>query len=212
MEGGVEEAGAGLTESALERCRGVSLSFAVGAGSGEVEEFSLGEGSDDLGTSSSCSSTSMGFDGASETPSSSPFTSEIGAASTTRGEGGAVPADGDGLILSKLCGSCFNESSRMGDISCTRAFSMPSDRPGLASAGVPEPGETPQSSRSGRLSSSSPAQSIWLPGVDGRWSMAKARTCSTSESMFVFVEKDVTVGPAERCGGASFDAEALGGA
>lgn len=30
--------------------------------------------------------------------------------------------------------------------------------------------------------------------------------------MFVFVENDVTVGPAERCGGASFDAGALGGA
>jgi hypothetical protein len=99
----------------------------------------------------------------------------------------------------------------MGDISSSRAFSMTSDGPGLASAGVPEPGETPQSSRSGRLSSSSPAQSIWLPGVDGRGSMAKARTCSTSESMFVFVENDVTVGPAERCGGASFDADALGG-
>lgn len=28
--------------------------------------------------------------------------------------------------------------------------------------------------------------------------------------MFVFVENDVTVGPAERCGGASFDADALG--
>lgn len=98
----------------------------------------------------------------------------------------------------------------MGDINSSRAFSMTSDGAGLASAGVPEPGETPQSSRSGRLSSSS-AQSIWLPGVDGRWSMAKARTCSTSESMFVFVENDVTVGPAERCGGASFDADALGG-
>ena len=29
--------------------------------------------------------------------------------------------------------------------------------------------------------------------------------------MFVFVENDVTVGPAERCGGASFDEDALGG-
>ena len=99
----------------------------------------------------------------------------------------------------------------MGDISCSRAFSVPSDEMGLGSAGVLEAGTTPQSSRSGRLSSSSPAQSIWLPGVDGRWSMAKARTCSTSESTFVLVEKDVTVGPAERCGGASFDADALGG-
>src|SRR5712691_4803324 len=68
--------------------------------------------------------------------------------------------------------------------------------------------ETPQSSRSGRLSSSS-AQSIWLPGVEGLWSMANARTCSTNESMFVFVEKLVTVGPAERCGGVFFDRDSL---
>jgi hypothetical protein len=34
--------------------------------------------------------------------------------------------------------------------------------------------------------------------------MAKARTCSTNESIFVFVETLVTVGPAERCGGVFF--------
>lgn len=39
--------------------------------------------------------------------------------------------------------------------------------------------------------------------------MANARTCSTSESMFVFVEKLVTVGPAERCGGAFFNRDSL---
>lgn len=93
----------------------------------------------------------------------------------------------------------------MGDMSCSCAFSALSVVPGLGPADATGPVETPQSSRSGRLSSSSPAQSIWLPGVDGLWSMAKARTCSTSDSMFVFVEKLVTVGPAERCGGVFFD-------
>jgi hypothetical protein len=98
----------------------------------------------------------------------------------------------------------------MGDMSCNCAFSVLNVVPGLGSADATEPVETPQSSRSGRLSSSSPAQSIWLPGVDGLWSMAKARTCSTSESMFVFVEKLVTVGPAERWGGVFFDWDSLG--
>lgn len=98
----------------------------------------------------------------------------------------------------------------MGDMSCNCAFSALNVVPGLGSADATGPVETPQSSRSGRLSSSSPAQSIWLPGVDGLWSMAKARTCSTSESMFVFVEKLVTVGPAERCGGVFLDWDSLG--
>ena len=49
MGGGVEEGGTWLTESALEMCGGLSLSFEVGASSGEVKESSLGEGSDDLG-------------------------------------------------------------------------------------------------------------------------------------------------------------------
>lgn len=52
----------------LERCGGASLSFEVDAGSGEVEDPSLGEGSDDLGAWSSCLSTSMGGDGVSGTP------------------------------------------------------------------------------------------------------------------------------------------------
>lgn len=41
--------------------------------------------------------------------------------------------------------------------------------------------------------------------------MANARTCSTNESMFVVVEKLVTVGPAEaeRCGGVSFERDSL---
>lgn len=67
MGGVVEEVGAGLPEEALERCGGVSLSFEVGVGSREVEDSSLGEGSDDLGAWSSCLSTLMGDDGA-ETP------------------------------------------------------------------------------------------------------------------------------------------------
>lgn len=61
------EVGAGLTESALARCGGASLSFEVGPGSEEVEESSLGEGSDDLGAWSSCSSALMGEDEVSET-------------------------------------------------------------------------------------------------------------------------------------------------
>ena len=98
----------------------------------------------------------------------------------------------------------------MGDMSCNCAFSVLNVLPGLESADATVLVETPQSSRSGRLSSSSPAQSIWLPGVDGLWSMAKARTCSTNESIFAFVEKLVTVGPAERCGGLFFDWDSLG--
>ena len=65
----------------------------------------------------------------------------------------------------------------------------------------------PQSSRSGRLSSSSPAQSMWLPGVEGRFSaMATALTLSTRASMSLFRLTEVTgvrgfVGT--RCGGGS---------
>jgi hypothetical protein len=52
---------------------------------------------------------------------------------------------------------------------------------------------------------------MWLPGVEGLlWSMAKARTCSTSESIFVFVEKVDKAGAAERCVGSFFDKESLG--
>ena len=68
MGGGVEEGGTWLTESALEMCGGSSLSFEVDAGSGEVEESSLGDGSDDLGAGSSCLSATIGDDGASDTP------------------------------------------------------------------------------------------------------------------------------------------------
>jgi hypothetical protein len=90
----------------------------------------------------------------------------------------------------------------MGDMSCTCTctFCVLSDAGGLVLADPAELGATPQSSRSGRLSSSSPAQSIWLPGVEGLlWSMAKARTCSTSESIFALAEKDDRAGAAERC-------------
>lgn len=61
------EVGSGLTEPALARCGGASLSSKVGAGSEAMEEASLGEGSDDLGVWSSCSLDSMGNDGVSET-------------------------------------------------------------------------------------------------------------------------------------------------
>lgn len=101
-------------------------------------------------------------------------------------------------------------SSRIGDISCNCAFSMFAVVPGSGLVDTTELDGTPQSSRSGRLSSSSPAQSIWLPGVEGLWSMAKARTCSTSESMFVFAEELGTVGLAERCGGVFFGRIFLG--
>lgn len=100
----------------------------------------------------------------------------------------------------------------MGDMSCNCAFSMLAVVPGSGSADATVLDGTPQSSRSGRLSSSS-AQSIWLLGVEGLWSMAKARTCSTSESMFVFAEELARVGAAglaERCDGAFFDGGALG--
>jgi hypothetical protein len=41
--------------------------------------------------------------------------------------------------------------------------------------------------------------------------MAKARTCSTSESMFVFAEKVISVGAAEWCAGSFFvDKESFG--
>lgn len=97
----------------------------------------------------------------------------------------------------------------MGDISCNCAFSMLAVALGSGLADATELDGTPQSSRSGRLSSSS-AQSIWLLGVEGLWSMAKARTCSTNESMFVFAEELDTVGAAERCDEASFGGDALG--
>jgi len=48
---------------------------------------------------------------------------------------------------------------------------------------------TPQSFKSGKLSSSSPAQSIWLPGVDGLLSIATALTRSTSASISLRMSK-----------------------
>lgn len=71
----------------------------------------------------------------------------------------------------------------------------------------------PQSLRSGRLSSSSPAQSIWLPGVEGRASaIAVARTRSTRASILLrmivespssVLETRVESQLGDRCGGAS---------
>ena len=137
-----------------------------------------------------------------------PFTRRTGTPFAILGDSEPEPTEGEGLVLSKLWGSCFNESSRIGDISCNCAFSMFAVVPGSGLVGATELDGTPQSSRSGRLSSSSPAQSIWLPGVEGLWSMAKARTCSTSESMFVFAEEPI-VGLAERHGGVFFGGDVL---
>jgi hypothetical protein len=138
------------------------------------------------------------------TAASDPFTRRTGTTFAILGDSEPEPTEGEGLVLSKLWGSCFNESSRMGDISCNCAFSMFAVVPGSGLADATELVGTPQSSRSGRLSSSSPAQSIWLPGVEGLGSMARARTCSTNESMFVLAEEVATVGIAERCGGVCF--------
>jgi hypothetical protein len=169
------------------------------------------DGSGNLGERSS----KLSDDDALATPappaSSDPFTRRTGTPFATLGDSEPEPTEGEGLVLSKLWGSCFNESSRMGDISCNCAFSMFAILPGSGLVGATELDGTPQSSRSGRLSSSSPAQSIWLPGVEGLWSMAKARTCSTSESMFVFAAEELdTVGLAERGGGVFFGGVFLG--
>jgi len=48
---------------------------------------------------------------------------------------------------------------------------------------------TPQSFKSGKLSSSSPAQSMWLPGVDGLLSIATALTRSTRASISLRMSK-----------------------
>jgi hypothetical protein len=218
MGGVIEEVGAGRSGVGTGMWGGVSLEGSAGACSGGCEESRgcelekgeagpfRGDGSGNLGERSSKLTTPTDDD-ALTTPappaSSDPFTRRAGTPFAILGDSEPEPTEGEGLVLSKLWGSCFNESSRIGDISCNFAFSMFAVVPGSGLVDATELGGTPQSSRSGRLSSSS-AQSIWLPGVEGLWSMAKARTCSTSESMFVFAEELATVGLAERCGGVFF--------
>jgi hypothetical protein len=221
----IEEVGAGSSGVGAGMWGGVSLEGNAGTCSGGCEEsrgceLEGGEagpirddGSGNLGERSSKLSTPTDDDAlATPAPPAScdPFTRRTGTPFAILGDNEPEPTEGEGLVLSKLWGSCFNESSRMGDISCTCAFSMFAVVPGSGLVGATELDGTPQSSRSGRLSSSSPAQSIWLPGVEGLGSMAKARTCSTSESMFVFAEGLAAVGLAERCGGVFFGGIFLG--
>ena len=189
-------------------CSGVceeSRGCEIEGGPGEVGPIP-DDGSGNLGERSF----NLSDDDAFATPApSDPFTRRTGTMFAILGDSEPEPTEGEGLVLSKLWGSCFNESSRIGDMSCNCAFSMFAVLPGSGLVGATELDGTPQSSRSGRLSSSSPAQSIWLPGVEGLWSMAKARTCSTSESMFVFAAEELaTVG--ERCGGVFFGGVFLG--
>lgn len=209
MWGGVSLEGTAVARSGgCEESRGCELE---GGEAGPIPDG----GSGNLGEpeqSSKLSTTT--FDDALATPAplagSDPLTRRTGTPFVILGDSEPETTEGEGLVLSKLWGSCFNESSRMGDISCNCAFSIFAVSPGSGLVGATELDGTPQSSRSGRLSSSS-AQSIWLPGVEGLWSMAKARTCSTSESMFVFAEELATVGlVAERCGGGFFGGVFLG--
>ena len=226
MGGVIEDVGAGSSGVGTGTWGAVSLEGSAPACSGGCEEsrgceLEAGEagpirddGSGNLSERSSKLSTPTNDD-ALATPASpgsaDPFTRRTGTTFAILGDSEPEPTEGEGLVLSKLWGSCFNESSRMGDISCSCAFSVFAVLPGSGLVGATELDGTPQSSRSGRLSSSSPAQSIWLPGVEGLWSMAKARTCSTSESMFVFAAEELaTAGLAERCGGVFFGGVFLG--
>ena len=210
--GGVSGVGTGMW-GGVSLVGGTEFKTSSGASSGgcELEGGEAGpvrgDGSGNLVERSSKLSTSTDDD-ALATPVSpalpDPFTKRAGIPFAILGDSEPEPTEGEGLVLSKLWGSCFNESSRMGDMSCNCAFSMLAVVPGSGLVDATELDGTPQSSRSGRLSSSSPAQSIWLPGVEGLWSIAKARTCSTSESMFVFAEEFATMELAERCGGVFF--------
>lgn len=178
MGGVIEEVGAGSSGVGTGTWGGMSLEGSALACSGGCEESRgceleggeagsvRGDGSGNLGEQSSKLLTPID-DGSLATPASSdPFTKRTGTAFTILGDSEPEPTEGEGLVLSKLWGSCFNESSRMGDISCNCAFSMFAVLPESGLVGATELDGTPQSSRSGRLSSSS-AQSIWLPGVEG---------------------------------------------
>ena len=211
MSGGVSlevfefKTGAGACSGGCEGSRGFEFVGGEAAPDRDDGSGNFGERSPSLSTPTD--------NGASATPapsaSSDPFTRRTGTPFVILGDSEPEPTEGEGLVLSKLWGSCFSESSKMGDISCNCAFSKLAIVPGSGLADVTELDGTPQSSRSGRLSSSSPAQSIWLPGVEGLWSMAKDLTCSTSESMFAFVEELGTARPAERWGGVFFDRDVL---
>ena len=144
-----------------------------GSGACELVRGEAGSGPDDgsgnPGELASGLSTSTGNNAsATRAPSSSlkPFTRRTGARFAILGDREPEPTEGEGLVLSKFWGSCFNESSRMGDISCNCAFSMLAVVPGSGLVDAIVLDGTPQSSRSGRLSSSS-AQSMWLLGVEG---------------------------------------------
>lgn len=117
------------------------------------------------------------------------------------GDNLAASTTGD-LALSSGIGSCFSESSRIGDMSS----SFPAS---LALVGsVPEEAAVdvmPQSSKSGNVSSSSPAQSRWLPGVVGLFSIAIARARSTKLSICDLMSNVATAGSADRWGGASLE-------
>jgi hypothetical protein len=203
LEGSEFKTGDGACPVGREESRGCELIC------GEVGPI-RDDGSGNLGERSSSLSTSIDDDAlATPAPSFDSFAKRIGTPFALSGDSEPGPAEGERLVLSKLCGSCFNVSSKIGDISCNCAFSTFAIVPGSGLADATELDGTPQSSRSGRLSSSSPAQSIWLPGVEGLWSMAKARTCSTSESMFVLVKELATGGLAERCGGVFLNGDAF---
>jgi len=176
----IAEVSAGSSGVATGMWGGVSLEgtefkASVGASSGGCEEsrdceLEGGEagpipddGSGKLEERSSKLSTPTDDDAlATPTPpaSSDPVTRRTGTPFAILGDRQPEPTEGERLFLSKLWGSCFNESSRMGDISCNCAFSMFAVVPGSGLVDATELDGTPQSSRSGRLSSSSPAQSI----------------------------------------------------
>ena len=99
-----------------------------------------------------------------------------------------------------ILGRGLSASASMGE--SKSGFSEGSGRPVLVLLSVIL--LTPQSSKSGRLSSSSPARSMWLPGVFGL-SMATALTRSTSASMLCLISNEGVSGGGwgTRCGGRS---------
>ena len=84
-----------------------------------------------------------------------------------------------GIEVDKMSGNGRKPPTMMGEIGSSDLFVV---APNVAVL-------TPQSFKSGKLSSSSPAQSIWLPGVDGLLSIATALTRSTSASISLRMSK-----------------------
>ena len=116
--------------------------------------------------------------------------SEVAATAGGISGGGAVgTAKGE---PTSILGRGLSASASMGE--SRSGFADRSCRPLLALLSVTL--LTPQSSKSGKLSSSSPAQSMWLPGVFGL-SMATARTRSTSASMSCLISKEGVSGGEE---------------